>query len=183
VNDQVLAALTALATVGSVIVAVAALIFSISSFNRQQSRADDQQERAEKLAKDSVKPLLWIAGQNYIGMKSVQLRNHGLGPAIIKSARFEKRGDSTSNLVDLFDDIGAASWVTYVDLPPKLVIPAGSSLVLIRQSLENLREQGISETDALKLLNRIQIRKKGVKVVINYLDIFEQEMTAVDFTI
>lgn len=70
---------------------LAALIFSIVSFSRQQDRADKQQARAEKLTVDSVKPLLWIQGQNYIDLKSVQLRNHGLGPAIIKLARFDKK--------------------------------------------------------------------------------------------
>ena len=49
--------------IASVIIALAALIFSIVSFSRQQDQADKQQARAEKLTVDSVKPLLWIQGR------------------------------------------------------------------------------------------------------------------------
>jgi hypothetical protein len=47
-----------LMAIASVIIALAALIFSIVSFSRQQDRADKQQARPEKLTVDSVKPLL-----------------------------------------------------------------------------------------------------------------------------
>lgn len=171
-----------LTAIVSVIVAVAALIFSIVSFNRQQDRADSQQARAEKLAVDSVKPLLWIQGQNYVDLKSVQLRNHGLGPALIKLARFERDGTSTDNLVELFSQTGHA-WVTYVNLPPKRVIPAGGTISLVKQSLENLQGQGMDDAPALSILDRIQREKKGIKVRIEYLDIFGNEMEAVDYII
>jgi hypothetical protein len=186
-DDQALTAigtvLAAIAAFASVVVAIVAYQFSVASFDRQQCRADAQQRRAEKLAVDSVKPLLWIAGQDYVGMKSVQVRNHGLGPAIIKSACFKKLGNPSSNLVELFTGLGSASWVTYADLPPKLVIPAGSHLVLIEQSLDNLLKQGKSEKEAFTLLASIQRRKLGIKVVIRYFDIFGNEMTPVEFTI
>lgn len=182
-SNQALTALTALATAGSTLAAIAALIFSMVSFRRQQLRADAQQLRAERLSIDSVKPLLWIATQSYVDMKSIQIRNHGLGPAIIESASFEKNGKSTSHLVELFANLGAASWITYVDLPPKLVIPAGSHLLLVKQSLEHLLNQGMNDADAIKLLEQIQNQKKGIKVFIIYFDIFGNKMAPVDFTL
>ena len=169
------------AAIASVVVAVAALIFSVKSFNRQQNRADEQQARAEKLARDNAKPILWVEGLDYIDMKGVQLRNQGLGPAIIKMATFEKGGTSTDNLVDLFASLGGAAWVTYIRLPPKFAINEGASISLIRQSLENLRGQGFKDRSGLNLLSRIQNERKGIRVRIEYLDIFGNEMEPVDF--
>ena len=146
------------------------MIFSIVSFGRQQDRADKQQARAEKLTVDSVKPLLWIQGQNYIDLKSVQLRNHGLGPAIIKLARFNKNGNSTENLVELFSKTRAA-WATYVNLPPKRVI-AGDTISLIKQSLEHLTGQGLDDKSAMRILDQIQQEKEGIMVRTEYYDIF-----------
>ena len=171
-----------LAAIASVIVAIAALIFSIVSFKRQQDRADQQQKRAEKLAVDSAKPLLWIQGQNYTHFKSVQLRNHGLGPAVIKLARFKKGVVTTNNLVKLFSPLGA-NWLTYVDLPPKRVIAANADISLIKASLEHLRGQGIDDESAFEILERIQKEKKGIEVYIEYLDIFGNEMDPFDFVI
>lgn len=190
-----------LAAIASVIVAIGALIFSIVSFKRQQDRADQQQDRAdqqqdraekladqqqkraEKLTVDGVKPLLWIQGQNYTHLKSVQLKNHGLGPAVIKLARFKKGAVTTDNLVELFSDLGGAAWVTYVDLPPKRVIAVGADISLIKQSIEHLRGQGINDKSAFEILGRIQKEKKGIEVYIEYLDIFGNEIDPVDFII
>lgn len=162
---------------GSAVIALAALIFSIVSFNRQQARAERQQARAEKLAMDSVKPLLWIQSQVYTDVKSIRLRNHGLGPAVIKSARFEKEGcQPTDSIVKLFDQLSNAAWVTYVNLPKGRVVAAQSDISLVKQTLQHLRGQGIEEKNALALLRRFQSGKKGIKVYIEYYDIFGNEM-------
>ena len=178
-----------IAAIASVVIAAAALIFAILSFNRQQVRAEQQQRRSEKLATDSVKPLLWIQGQNYKKMKSIQLRNFGMGPAVIKLARFEKDGRTTDNVVDLFshlrssEDLGirGVSWVTYVNLPPKRVIAPGADIALVKQSLESLRRQGIDEEAGLELLGRIQREKMRIKIHIEYLDIFGNEMEPLEW--
>lgn len=178
-----------IAALASVVVAVVALIFSVVSFNRQQARAEQQQLRAEKLAIDSVKPLLWMQGRNYNNMKSIQLRNYGLGPAVIKLARFQKNQHDTNDMVELFAHLSTAvdlnirdvSWVTFVDLPSKRVLPPNCDVTLMEQSLDNLREQGVSEQAGLELLRRIQKEKKGIKVYIEYLDTFGNEMEPVDF--
>jgi hypothetical protein len=92
------------AAIASALIALMALLFSVVSFNRQQTRAAAQQETAEVLAKASVKPLLWIHPQRYLDRKALFLRNYGLGPAIIRSAEFTKEGrPSTHRIVELFD--------------------------------------------------------------------------------
>ena len=175
----------------SVVIALAALVFSIVTFNRQQARAEKQQARAEKLAVDSVKPLLWIQSQKYTDMKSIQIRNYGLGPAIIKVARFERGQNVTNNIVELFnhlsftDDLPAqrVRWETFVDLPSKRAIPPGGDIPLIRQSLKNLRSQGMEEEAGLELLRRFQRVKEDIRVHIEYVDVFGDEMEPLDFTL
>jgi len=168
----------------SAIIALAALVFSIVSFNRQQIRADRQQARAEKLAVDSVKPLLWIQSQVYIDIKSIRLRNHGLGPAVIKSARFEKEGyQPTDSVVKLFSGLSNFAWVTFVNLPKGRVVAAQSDITLVKQTLEHLRGQGVEEEDALTILRRFQDEKRGIKVYIEYYDIFGNEMEPLEATL
>jgi hypothetical protein len=170
-----------LIALSSVIVALAALVFSVVSFRRQQDRADEQQARAEKLTSESVKPLLWIQGQDYVDLKALQLRNHGLGPAVIKHALFEKNGVSTENMVELFPQTGIA-WDTYVNLPPKRVIAAGGNISLVKLSLNNLQNQGLDDGSALKILDQAQEAKKGIRIRIEYFDIFGNEMEPIDYT-
>ena len=95
----------------SVIIALSALVFSIVSFRQQQNRAEKQEDRAEKLAVDSVKPLLEIQHERYMRTKAIRLRNYGLGPAVVKVAQFTKGGGSLTNkIVDLFDHLLAAEY-------------------------------------------------------------------------
>ena len=70
-------------SIGTGAVALAALVFSVVSFSRQQKRAD-QYETAR------VKPHLWIKSQYYEDLKSIVLVNSGVGPAIIREATFTK---------------------------------------------------------------------------------------------
>jgi len=166
-----------LSALASAVIALAALVFSIVSFNRQQVRAEQQQARAEKLTMDSVKPLLWIQSQIYADAKSIRLRNHGLGPAIIKSARFEKEGhQSSDNLVELFSRLSNVAWATYVNLPKGRVVAAQTDISLVKQTLEHLLGQGIDEESSLDILRRFQDEKRGIKVYIEYSDIFGNEM-------
>jgi hypothetical protein len=149
----------------------------VSRIGRTSSRRGPRNSRSI-----ASSPLLWIQGQVYIDLKSVQLRNHGLGPAIIKLARFDKNGNSTENLVELFSKTRAA-WATYVNLPPKRVIAAGDTISLIKQSLEHLTGQGLDDQSAMRILDQIQQEKKGIMVRIEYYDIFGNEMIPVDYVI
>lgn len=87
-----------IASVSSALIALAALLFSILSFKRQQDRADTYEKAA-------IKPLLSIKSQNFSNLKSIRLVNYGVGPAIIKKAEFRRSHDSkpTNKIVDLFN--------------------------------------------------------------------------------
>jgi hypothetical protein len=165
------------AAVASSVIALAALVFSIVSFQRQQVRA-------ERLAVASVRPLLWINRQRYVDLKAVQLRNYGLGPAIIRKASFTKDGQSTNRLVDLLDirPPGERSegivWETFVNLPERRAIPAQGEVVLIKESLEHLTGQGIDEKTGLRLLAQFDAQASGIEVEIEFEDILGTRMEA-----
>lgn len=154
----------------SVIIALGALGFSIYSFQRQQ-------ERADKYAQASVKPLLSIKSQGYTDLKSIRLMNYGVGPAIIRKAEFRRDPleKPTNRLVNLFrlDNI---VWESFVNLPEKRAIPAGEDITLVKQSLQHLIAQGFDEAEGLRLLEDWQIQKKGILVRIEYEDIYGNEM-------
>src|SRR5687768_11853862 len=48
-------------------------------------------------------PLLLNQLQTYQDLKSIILRNDGVGPAVVTAATFTKNGRSTNRLVELFD--------------------------------------------------------------------------------
>jgi hypothetical protein len=164
--------------VASVIIALLALFFSFFSFQLQQ-------RRAYRLARGNVKPKLWIISQVYGDLRSIRLWNHGVGPAIIKSAQFEKEGHQRTNrIVDLFNAVnsgvrtrtGTVEWATFVGLESGRAIPAQGYITLVEQSLENLRGQGINKRTARLLLNRWRAEKTGIKVTIEYEDILGNKM-------
>jgi hypothetical protein len=163
--------------VASAVIALAALAFSIFSFQRQQART-------ERFETKKVKPLLWIRSETYTDRKSIQLWNYGLGPAIITSAQFEKGDRRTHKIVELFDEVnrtarspaGHVKWARFVGLLPNRAIPAQDHITLVEQSLENLQSQGIDEAAGLALLRRWMDAKTDIKVSIEYTDIFGNTM-------
>lgn len=160
--------------ISSVIVALAALVFSFLSFRSQQ-------ERADKYARASVKPLLSIKTQGFVDLKSIQVRNSGLGPAIVKKAEFRRASNDepTTKVVELFK-LNVRSWEFFVNLPPGRVIPAGDEMVLIKQSLGHLMAQGYGENEGLRLLEEWKRQKRGILIHIEYEDIYGIEMKPLD---
>jgi hypothetical protein len=110
------------------VIALAALGFSILSFPAQQPRA-------ERDARATVKPLLWIQSQVYVDLKTVRLMNDGIGPAIVRRAVFAK-GNKSNRLVDLFDL--PFVWESFLPVRSGRVIPAQSEIVLVKESLSHL---------------------------------------------
>jgi hypothetical protein len=182
---------SSITAIASIVIALAALGFTIFSFNRQQTNAHEQQVQAERLAVSGVRPLLRINSQSYVNLKSLSLSNHGLGPAIVKVARFDRASLSpTSNVVDLFDHIltsvqrpqGRLFWETYQDVWSGLALPAQDRILLIKESSAHLTGQGMSQGAALDLLQQWQDARIGLKVHIEYNDILGNEMEPLDFT-
>lgn len=164
-------------SIASLIVALAALTFSIFSFKRQQ-------DRAEVHARASVKPLLSIKSQTYTDLKSIRLFNYGVGPAIIIKAEFRRgrEGPPTNNIVKLFSlDI---VWESFVNVVSNRAIPAEGEIVLIKQSLSHLQSsQGYTREAALSLLQQWQQQKTGILVRIEYEDIYGNQMPVFEETL
>lgn len=150
------------------LIALAALVFSICSFQRQQSRA-------ERHAVANVKPLLSMKSLKYDDHKAIKLMNYGLGPAIIKRAVFSKDGKSTDNVVKLFK-IRIKKWERFQNLPTDRAVPSQGEIVLVEQTLGHLVKQDYGEVDALTLLSKWQDQKSGIEVYIEYQDIFGNTM-------
>lgn len=163
-------------SIASTIVAFAALIFSIRSFNHQQNRA-------EVYARASVKPLLSIRSQAYTDLKSILLINYGIGPAIIKKAEFRRgpEGQPTNKIVELFDL--KIVWESFVNVVPNRAIPSEGEIVLIKQSLSHLQSQGYTEGEAQSLLHQWQQQKTGIVVRIEYEDIFGNQLPVLEETL
>jgi hypothetical protein len=163
--------------VASAVIALAALAFSIFSFQRQQART-------ERFETKKVQPLLWIRSETKTDRKSIQLWNYGLGPAVITLAQFEKGDRRTHKIIELFDEVNGAArspaghikWTRFVGLKPNRAIPAQDHITLVEQSLENLQSQGVDEAAGRALLRRWMDAKKDIKVSIEYTDIFGNTM-------
>ncbi len=167
-----------IAAVASAVTAVAALVFSVVSFQRQQVRAALQQRQ-------SVKPLLWIHPHQYLDRKALFLRNYGLGPAIIRRAEFTRDGHVVTNrIVELFDLRAHGApivWETFDTVAPGRAIPADGQIILIRQSLEHLMGQ-VEEAEGLRLLESWQQQRRGIRVFIDYEDILGNAIEPLVFT-
>ena len=157
----------------SAIIALLALLFSVFSFKRQQ-------DRANAYARASVKPLLSIKSQNFVDLKSIRIMNYGVGPAIIRKAEFQQGpdGSPTDNIVSLFDL--NIVWESFVNVPPNRAIPAEGEILLIQESLAHLRGQGHDETAAFAILAKWRTQKTGIRVHIEYEDIYGNPMTPLD---
>lgn len=152
-----------LANISTATTALAALIFSASSFKIQQ-------DQAERIAIANVKPLLQIHGERYTNLKSIQISNYGSGSAVISSASFcRPKKECTNNIVELFDL--PVIWDDYYNMPVKMVIPPQGNLVLVKLSLKNLKNNNIEEDKALKILKEWQKQKSEITVRVIYKDI------------
>jgi hypothetical protein len=77
---------------------------------------------------------------------------------------------------------GQLFWETYQDVWSGLVLPAQEGIVLIKESAKHLVNQGLSEPAALNLLRQWQDERRGIRIHIEYTDIYGNEMEPLDFT-
>jgi hypothetical protein len=159
----------AVAAVASAVVAVAALVFSVLSFRSQQ-------RWAERNARAAVKPFLWTKPQTYIDLKSIVLRNDGVGPAKITRATFTKGEKASSRVVDLFD-LHIPYLETFTGVSAGRVIPPQGEIMLLKQSLGHLEGQGIKRNEGLALLQEWQSQRTGIHLSIEFEDIYGDPMT------
>jgi hypothetical protein len=178
---------SAIAAVASAVIALSALGFSVVSFNRQQERAREQQKAAEALAVASVKPFLWIEPLRYLDLKVVTIKNHGLGPAILRHTEFSREsGPPTNNMVELFDlrDPRNTSkrivWERFDSIEDKRVLPVQGEIIAIRQSLKHLVAGGINDEEGYALLREWQRQLGGIRLHIEYDDVLGNHQKPID---
>ena len=166
---------SAIGTMSSTIVAVAALFFSVLAFRSQQ-------RWAERNAWANVRPFFWTKLQTYEDLKSIILRNDGVGPAVITRATFSRGEKSTSRIVDLFD-LDIPYWETFTSVSPGRVVPPEGEVVLLKQSLQHLRGQGIDEAVGLARLAEWQAQRSGIHISIEFEDLYGNPMKKYERTI
>jgi hypothetical protein len=84
------------ATIASTLAAIAAIGIGYYQFKRQQDNAD-------RIAHASIKPLLGIYECAYENHKAVNLRNYGVGAAVIINVQIDRNSNqSVLKLADLF---------------------------------------------------------------------------------
>lgn len=160
---------SATAALASVIIAAAALTFSILSFRAQQQWAD-------KNAQANVRPFFWTKVLTYADHKAVILRNDGVGPAVITSLTFTRSGRSEARVVDLLNVSPPKYWETFTAARSGRVVPPQGEIVLLRQTRDHLLGQGITDTAAaLDLLRDIQQDWHGITLEVRFHDIYEHE--------
>lgn len=153
----------AIAAISSAVIALAALIFSVRSFQSQESRA-------KRHAAAAARPILGIKTQRFMNRKAIILRNNGIGPAIIQRAEFSKSGVATDNIVELLNvDI---VWEDFVNVPRRVALPPQAETTLVLATERHLLTQGFSEQEAMAKLREFDSEKSGIHVEIEYEDIF-----------
>lgn len=145
--------------VSGAITGLCALLFSVYSFNLQQNR---EHHRAVK----NSQPILKIRTVDYDNRLEIKLINAGIGPAIIKEASFEKDTKKTNKIYELLR-IGVP-FETYINIPKKTILKENEERVLALVS----KEQGYSEEEFGKIKNKWRSDKSGIKVNIQYEDIY-----------
>jgi len=150
--------------VASTVIALAALIFSLQSFRKQQQWID-------RNARANVRPFFWLKLQGYAELKSVILRNDGVGPAVITKAEFKKNGRSAIRLIDLID-LDIPLWEHYTTLSRRRVVPPQGEVVLLRQSLNHLVDHGVDAQRGLEILARLHAERRGIEIYIEFEDIY-----------
>ncbi|WP_420589506.1 hypothetical protein [Bacterioplanoides sp.] len=156
--------------ISTLAVAVLALVLSSVSYVRENERAETIAEREETRARAQVKPLLYIVERRYDAGYGVRLKNAGVGPAFITNAVFQKNGQKTHYLVNLFYGLEVEKWDDYVSLPSGAILEPGKSWDLVKLSSKDLKPQ------YLKF-------EKGIEFEIQYKDIYGNPMEVVKGTL
>jgi hypothetical protein len=155
---------SAVSGIASAVIALAALTFSVQSFKAQQ-------RWSEKNARANVRPFFWTKLQTYQDLKSIILRNDGVGPAVVTTATFTKNGRSTNRLVELFD-VPIPVWEMFTAVSPGRVVPPQGEIVLVKQSLNHLLGQGIDASQGRDILKDWQSQRRGIEIRVEFEDIY-----------
>ena len=93
-------------------------------------------------------------------------------PVVLTNFEFGPKKGCTNNIVELFDlPDTSINWDYFYNMPAKMVISPQGNEVLVKLSLENLKNKNIQEDKALKILKEWQKQKSEITVRVIYKDI------------
>ena len=181
-----LEALQTAAAIGSVIVAVAALIFAFGAEKRSSGRFQQQLDQAERIARSNVQPLLIAHTHHYVNRKGVFLANHGIGPAIITSVRISRENRIVGivpkllDLDSLFDR--EVIWDDFASIDTA-IIKNGEKVDLVLLSMRNLGEQGFSDEQQATIMEEFERQMDGISIRVEYEDILGSRQDPYEITL
>lgn len=161
--------------VASLAVAVTAIWLAKRVDDRASERSRAEHDLSRMIAAASVRPLLSIDVSTFLDKKSIRIVNNGLGPAVVKQLQIRKQSSSTGLIVELMNFSRPFTWeyFTYHADDREVFLAAGTSMELVRQSLEHLVAQGIPDAEARDILERQWFSElAGVSVAVEYTDLY-----------
>jgi len=158
------------------IIAICALIVSVVSIIISVRTLKLQRTHNEK----SVKPLGQIILNDYENMITVDIRNVGIGPMILRELIVtNSKGEIKDNLLDFIDleMPDGLTWSDYVKQVKDRVVAVGERIVLIGVDFESIESPN---KDSMNQLDRFRdgLRKTlgEIAVKIHYTGIYENEI-------
>ena len=158
------------------IIAICALIVSVVSIIISVRTLKIQRTHNEK----SVKPLGQIILNDYENQITVDIRNVGIGPMILKELSVTNlKGETKDNLIDFIDleMPDGLTWNDYVKQVKDRVIAVGEGIVLIGIDFESIESP---TKDSMNQLDRFRdgLRRTlgDIVVKIRYTGIYENEI-------
>ncbi|HEX4292890.1 MAG TPA: hypothetical protein VHZ29_02015 [Rhizomicrobium sp.] len=151
-------AFAALASIGSVVIAVGALL--------SQRRHDEA----------SVMPIVRMDQMDFTSHLLVRLANHGVGPALIKSVHVKsaENGVTAKSIIELMPPLPDFNWATYArELE---VIPSQQTLTLIEFLADTPKMTAMHTPQELdELLFKIRKALSRLTITISYTDVYQRK--------
>lgn len=116
----------------------------------------------EKQPDPTLRPHLKVHSKIYTNHKTIEIKNTGMGAAIVKSATFCRQSKCTDNVVELFN-IPNVQWDTFINLSKNSTITSNSNITLLQLSESSINDK--------TYLREFQNQKSGITVNIEYADI------------
>jgi hypothetical protein len=159
-------------SLGSLAVAVVALVLGLRAEARNQRRFEEQLALSKEISRANARPILATVVEAYEDRKGVTLVNHGPGTAVVTHFEY-RRGDQRSTcMADLATLPTSIEWNECPDMGAKFYLPAKESETLLLLTFERLTELGIAKPQAHKLMEMLEAAIDEIEVVVSYEDVF-----------
>ncbi|MCB9421825.1 MAG: hypothetical protein H6667_18640 [Ardenticatenaceae bacterium] len=172
-NLEVIMPLESVASIMTIVIAVASLIFSISVEKRSNKRLELQIEREEKIARANIQPFISILHSKYDNSQTIALRNHGIGTAIITDISMAKNGQKAKKrIIELYKLPKNVVWRKFRTFRGgRIFLSAGGEIILAKITSEVLTKDKIfSQEEASEIIRSFQRQSEGITIEVTYED-------------